>query len=163
MDLALRRRAHRVEAQKRPRRHDDAGAGLGRAPDQLLVAEQGADAQRQQDPALLDRRAGDLGEAGGGDRFHHHVRDLGQLGEAQHRRRRAQTGELGRRAGPVPGRDGDQAQPGHGGVERAGHRQADGAEAGDGDPARFTGHRRHSPGATSRRWTMPSSSGLTAG
>ena len=64
-DAALGGGAHRIEAEQRAGRHDDAGAGLPRAVDQVHVVDELADGQRHEDAPALDGGARNAGEQRG--------------------------------------------------------------------------------------------------
>jgi hypothetical protein len=84
-DLALGGRAHRIQAEQRARRHDDARAGPSGEVDQIRVLEQLASAHRDEDPPCADGRLGDVPEHRSRGTFHDDVGESSQFGERHHR------------------------------------------------------------------------------
>ncbi len=80
--LAFGGGAHRIEAEQRAGRHDDARARLARPVDQVHVVDEHADRQRHEDAPALDGGLGHGGELRGGQAFDDDVGRLGQRGEA---------------------------------------------------------------------------------
>ena len=139
-DLALGRRPDRVQPEQRAGGEHDAGAGLARAADQVVVHQQRGAAHRDQGPAGLDRAGGDFGEGGFGHALDDDVRELRQGRRVHYRDAGRHPFHPRSRFGEVAARHRGQLQPLDAGRERADHRQPDGAEPGDGDALRGPAH-----------------------
>jgi len=101
------------------------------------VTQQGADADRQEDAAALDRRARDLGEDRGRCAFHHHVGQVGQLAQRHHRHLGLEPGHVGPGLVRVAGGHRHELQPlDAAAVERRGHFLADRPKSSDADRKR---------------------------
>src|SRR6185312_17515619 len=81
LDLAFRGGADGIEAEKRARRDDDAGAALARPLDEIEMLEQGAGAQRHEDAPGGNGRLGDGAELRRGEALDDDVSALSERGQ----------------------------------------------------------------------------------
>ena len=133
---ALRGSRDRIEAEQGAGGHDDLAAMLAGKTNQMLVDEDGADAENEHGLAVAQKRLRNGGQQAGGCTFD---REIGKRLELVDRHDRWRLGEMGQTRGclaAVARGDRRQRAAGDTAIERLGNLQPDRAESGDGDPDR---------------------------